>query len=589
MKMKNVLLSSMLVLALGLSGCNIDKKSSQQPEPSSQTSSGQESSDTSSSSEIPPVTLIRIERCPTVVVGQAVNLDDYVTVEGGEGPKVFTATVAAASAELAVVEGHTLTALGEGDINVTISAGGLSAKFSTTAMSALKADFAEAIANVSNTWAMLELYQEQLYIGAVHRPDYSCFPGWGDNDEPGGFLKCQNGLTYSYILDDQFENIQVDPAIQSDFGNYYCNYDFCLSASDFTTTETDDGEVLVLDKHAPGAWGSSYFNYKVEEFAYTLAVSLNSNYSFGDLVVSPFTLTNADNEDIDTFLFSLPIIKNADQSTAAVYQYVFDLDDGETEITAVRNYIDSGSHPEAIDFEPLVTRLNEIVTAKNYTLTVEAGWFTATDMKTAVACPETLVGYSYDIYFSVGTETSKVTSDNILRNITATTYRGASGAVENAVVGYVKKEGTIYSISNISEGAVVDTITGTAKTGTDVWESFAAETLAPIAGDDMFGDDFIATGREEGPDGSLTISFASPAEVAALMGASELGYWAQYILSNGWQSNLLEYCSCDVTVGEDYTNVFVSFPWDNGQIYCFDMTITDVGTTVVDVPEFDIA
>ena len=589
MKIRNILLSSMLVLTLGLSGCDLFKKKTSE-EPASESSSGQESSETpSSSSEIEPVSLIRIEKLATIVVGQTINLDDYVTVEGGEGPKVFTATVAAASADLAVVEGHELTALAEGDINVTIAAGGLTAKFSTVAMSALKASFDAITGNVSNTWAMLELYQQQLYIAAVHRADYSCFPGWGDNDEPGGFLKCQNGLTYSYILDEQFENIQVDPSIQSDFDNYYCNYDFCLSASDFTTAESDDGEVLVLDKHAPGSWGSSYFDYKVEEFAYTLAISLNSSYSFGDMVVSPFTLINADEEEVDTFLFSLPIIKNADQSTAAVYQLVLDLDEEETEITAVREYIDAGSHPEALDFEPMVTRLNEIVTAKNYTLSVEAGWFTNYDMKTAVACPDMLVSYAYDVYFSVGTETSKVTSDNILRNITATTYRGASGAVENAIVGYVKKEGTLYSISNISEGAVVDTITGTAKTGTDVWESFPTETLAPIAGDDMFGEDFIATGREDNPDGSITISFESAAEMAALMGASELGYWAQYILSNGWQSNLLEYCSCDVTVGEDYTNVFVSFPWDNGQIYCFDMTITNVGTTVVEVPEFVIA
>lgn len=567
MKIKNILLSSMLVLALGLSGCNIGKKESS------------ETSETpSSSSEIEPVTLIRIEKLASIVVGQAVNLDDYVTVEGGEGPKVFTATVAAASADLAVVEGHTLTALAEGDINVTIAAGGLSAKFSTTAMSALKASFEAITGNVSNTWAMLELYQEQLYIGAVHRPDYSCFSGWGDNNEPGGFLKCQNGLTYSYILDDSFENIQVDPEIQSDFNDYYCNYDFCLSASDFTTTETDDGEVLVLDKHAPGAWGSSYFAYKVEEFAYTLAVALNSNYSFGDLVVSPFTLTNAANEDVDTFLFSLPIIKNADQSTAVVYQYVFDLDEAETEITAVREYIDAGSHPEALAFDELPEKIAAICNAKVYTNNIEGYWYNPTTGEAI----DTPTDQDFLANFPVGKETDYV-------NATTAVQVVDQGEEEDLIYGSIVKDGTLYSFTN-SEG---EGIKATEATGSDVWAD-TIDTLGRVNKASLL-EGFVATSREVDDEtgevkleatGDCCIEF-----VSELCYTSYLGYIAYDYGFNGIgtkEGTLIEigYVDLFFDITADALLISMGFRWSSTAAYGLDMYITDIGTD--NVPELEI-
>ena len=111
MKLNKLLLSSMLILTLGLGACNTKK-----PSPSE---SEQEST---SESQVDPVSRIKIEAPSTIVVGQPVDLDDYVTIEGGEGPKVFDVQIPATMTELVEVEGHQLTALAEGTINVKIIA-----------------------------------------------------------------------------------------------------------------------------------------------------------------------------------------------------------------------------------------------------------------------------------------------------------------------------------------------------------------------------------------------------------------------------------------------------------------------------------
>ena len=575
MKMKNILLSSMLVFTLGLSGCNLFKKNSEEP---ASESSGQESSETPSSSEVEPVTLIRIEKLASIVVGQAVNLDDYVTVEGGEGPKVFTATVAAASADLAVVEGHTLTALAEGDINVTIAAGGLSAKFSTTAMSALKADFAEAIADISNTWAMLELDEGQLYFGAVHRPDYSCFAGWGDNNEAGGFLKAKNGNTYTYILNDDFDDITVDSKIYSGgFENYYCNFDFLLTAADFQTVEVDGAEALFMSGDVIGSWGEDFAPNKAAEFAYTLAVALNGNYMFNGLLITPFELQVSETETIDTFRFDLPIVAVADpESVLATYSYVMYLDEEETEVDVVRDYIDAGNVPEALAFDEIKTSFNAIATAKVYKYSLDGAWRNLTTGVKA-DCPEDLVSHGYDRYFMDEIETSIVTANAKYTEL-------GSGSK----FGFVEKDGQLYRFANEQNQETsewgTELIASALENKATLWGDLPEETLAAFADETVWNGFEVTDRKEDEVNNKVELSFSADVASAkvfeALMGPTEIGYYLNYILSEGWTSDMRSYFNCTVTINTTTNEVsfFGYMSWDGTIGYVLQASIEEIGT-----------
>ena len=573
MKMKNILLSTALVLALGLAGC----KKNEVVSSGNESSAASESSETPSSSEVEPVSLIRVEKLASIVVGQTINLDDYVTVEGGAGPKVFTATVAAASADFAVVDGHNLTALAEGNINVTISAGGQSAKFSTVSMSQLKANFGALTADVSNTWAMLELYEDNLYLNTVHRPDYSCFAIWDDDLEvPGGFLKCQNGKTYSYLLDENFANIDVDPEVYSDFENYYCNFDFVLSASDFKTVETDKGEALKMSKTARGAWGSSYFTYKVEEFAYTLALSLGSGYSFDDLYVYPFTLGTGE-DAVDTFLFELTILKSLNSSVVATINLVLDLDEEQTEVEAVRNYIDEGNAPEALSFDEAPDAIAAIVRARAYTVELEAGWYNRTTGE-PVATP---TQYGWEDSMPVGEETDYV-------NATTTYQAYVVDEETTAVFGSIVKDGQLYSFTNVSGQSVTDTLTATEKTGSSVWTD-TIDTLNTV-NDEEHWSTFEATSRGT-EDGVLYIGGSSDTCVSLiedLCFTSYLGYIVYVNCFTGLSiegTSILELGYIDITFGVTDTALLIetSFAYDSTTVYTFSMYVRDIG--VDNVPD----
>lgn len=573
MKLNKLLVSSALILVLGLGACNT-KKSDGPVEPSS----SEQESESSSESQVDPVSRIKIEAPSTIVVGQPVDLDDYVTIEGGEGPKVFDVQIPATMTELVEVEGHQLTALAEGTVNVKIIAGAREAKFETDAMSALKAAFAEATAELSNVWAMDELYEGQLYVGAVHRADYSCFGAWDDEtDAPGGFLKAQNGKTYQYVLDDNFENIEVDSAIQADFDLYYCNYPWLLSASDFETVKDEEGnESLVMSGDLAGSWGISSCPNKAAEFAYTLAQALSSKYMFNGIIVTPYTLGEGE-DAVETFQFDLPIVAVADKTTVlATYSYVLDLDEEETEISAVRDYIDSGAFPEALPFDEIQTSFNAIATAKVYKYSLNGAWRNLTTGEKA-ECPEDLASHGYDQYFMDETETSIVTANAKYTEL-------GSGSK----FGFVEKDGQLYRFANEQNQETSEWGTELKASALEgkatLWGDLPAETLAAFAGEAVWADFEVTDRTVDEANNKVTLGFdadvASAKVFEALMGPTEIGYYLNYILANGWKSDMRSYFSCSVTINTTTNEVsfYGYMSWDGTIGYVLQASIGEIGT-----------
>lgn len=591
MKLNKLLVSSALILVLGLGACNT-KKPDGPVEPSSSEQESQ--SESSSESQVDPVSRIKIEAPSTIVVGQPVDLDDYVTIEGGEGPKVFDVQIPATMTELVEVEGHQLTALAEGTINVKIIAGAREAKFETDAMSALKAAFAEATAELSNVWAMDELYEGQLYVGAVHRADYSCFGVWDDDtNAPGGFLKAQNGKTYQYVLDDNFENIEVDSAIQADFDLYYCNSEWLLSPSDFETVTDEEGnESLVMSGDLPGTWGSSSAPNKAAEFAYTLAQALSSKYMFNGIIVTPFTIGEGE-DAVETFQFDLPIVKTDARETVLVtYSYVLNLDEEETEIDAVREYIDSGAFPEALTFDEAQDKVSAIATGKIYTSTTTAYWYNPTTQEQIEAPANT--GYWLDYfgqYFSVGSEVDYVNASTVYQQVTV--------GETTAVFGDIAHDGALYTFTNMGESGVGETLNATLVEGSDVWTDKVSDTIGAMNSDALW-EGFTPTDKIENKDGSVTIvTDGKNCNLALMTAFLESTYLGHDVNSIGMGLTLtpqgggdsfpaMEYFDLAITVAADSLTIDVGFTWNSTIAYSFSTQYTGIGTDAVPANISDI-
>ena len=136
MKIKKIVMVGLAAFSLGLSACT-------KPDPGE------------------PVKKIAVSKVTDAfIVGDTVDLDDYVNVEGGKGEKVYTATAAKGS-ETRVEFGtgknaHKFTILEEGSIKINVVAENLetkkSANFSAKAYTKLKAAFMNATGNLGTVY-----------------------------------------------------------------------------------------------------------------------------------------------------------------------------------------------------------------------------------------------------------------------------------------------------------------------------------------------------------------------------------------------------------------------------------------------------
>ncbi|MFA6796289.1 MAG: hypothetical protein WCR63_01745, partial [Bacilli bacterium] len=110
------------------------------------------------------------------VVGDVINLNDYVTVVGGEGEDVFTATVT--TTETASVTDHNLTILAEGEVSVTISAGTKTSKFNVNAVSALMSKYINYTKGIGKNFAVEMLDYDASTDGLVGTDE-----GWVHNED----------------------------------------------------------------------------------------------------------------------------------------------------------------------------------------------------------------------------------------------------------------------------------------------------------------------------------------------------------------------------------------------------------------------
>ena len=346
-----------------------------------------------------------------VMVGDTINLDDYVEIIGEnlDSDNDFTARVL--TAETATLEGHALTITAEGEVSVEITANTVNSKkgkFIIQALSTLKVAFKEKT-NFTTNYFVEDIIVEQnalggydMYLsgsGIVHNSKYFAYP---ETDNKGnvtgynGILEAKSGKTYEFACADLAGNeLEVLPGPQVAIGNYYLTQPFSLNYMDFETLyDEKTGEAVALvctdntaisnycmqtcGVYPPSDYAAIlYNNYKdqlglsnvklasqelVVEFLYTDEEATMENALLSIMVIGTYDFTyNTGKTEQEQVLFSYAAIS---------------ADPAKYTMKGVEDYINSGAEPAALKCDSLIEKLTQAATLRNYTQQTSYFWST---------------------------------------------------------------------------------------------------------------------------------------------------------------------------------------------------------------------
>jgi len=585
MKTKKVLLISLLSAALvATSACNLLGTSSggKKKKKSSSTS-------TSTSQVVPvddKISRIKVDSKEQVVVGDELDLDPMVhlfDMDNNEiSSKNYEIEVPQASQQLVSVSGHKLTFLKEGSVNLNVKAGDKSAKFATNCVSKIKKDLTDAVAPISTRFGFMSIEaddqgQEYLVTGAIHDSDYTAFMSWDEDSEgntlPGGFLKTKvSGTTYNYSLDTNWENIDVDPSPYGTFDNYFVNMPLNVDPTIFETrtrqdTQGNDYDYLYVGGDVASPSYSSYFDSYIEEFCIcALALGLNDSYAFDSMEIYPEYIS----EGVERFLFTVNIAQKSTGTVVGAW-YNFLIYDTDTEyygVSAVRDYIDSGSEPQSQDFSALKQKFVDIGAAKNYTVDITSSEVYMDDNFETIT--ETQYSYSEQV---LANETQY---QDVIVNTGETTPQAGEGLVEH--------EGSLYSYK-YSDGSYPATLVGADQ---HVYVEGLDSTLSRIVAETYWTDFYVA--EVEATATEVAYKLSTTKSDAFLRGFLGVTYAGSVILNMVDQYktqadvNFLgdSYATCIITTTESTLNlnlvIEVAFS-DANVRWSYDATFKNIGST----------
>ena len=516
MKIRKLTIASLLTMGLVLTGC-FDKKTS---------SSSLPSSVEPSSSQVSPVERIsKTNLTRTLAVGEEVNLDDHITVIGGEGEKVYTAAIET-GANVVTLEGKIIKAVAEGSFGIRVSAGEKSVLFEGKVACQARIDLANAINATADGYG-IQMYQ--ISAGSlvptglcVHQADYYAGPKGGatnpadlDNTgwSMGGLLRAENGSTYFFLMDDmEGANLNVMPTICSfDFANWSTNIDLtaALDVDSLTYVQEDDYEYFALSPEVPcgSGWDSVFANLVCElsdclfdGFSVQSYVDYYASETGGShqTAYSPMYFEFLDLSETQRVL-SVSVGFVMDDTEYTLKSGYFLLGEAAPQISVIRDYIDQGHFPEPINYDEMKTSLASVATAKNYSYTIQAGWFTSTAAP-AEAPTDGWMG-TYNAYFTVGSENTKVTENG--KYIAYGTGK---------IAGFIEHESKLYSFANAKvEEEWGTTLTATELEGkTTLWGDLAEETLAAFGSASVWTDFLVSSKNVDEDNHIVTIAFNGP-------------------------------------------------------------------------------
>ena len=146
-------------------------------------------------------------------VRESLDLDQYVTITNLES---YSVELASESANLASLEGHVLTALGEGEIKFTVSAGELSKACSISCVSSVREFLIEQFNEAKNRYSIIEYdydqTAEEYYMSdyVIHSSRYLLTKYFdydaNQNIVPGGWLSFDDEDLFEYTLQENAQS-----------------------------------------------------------------------------------------------------------------------------------------------------------------------------------------------------------------------------------------------------------------------------------------------------------------------------------------------------------------------------------------------
>lgn len=572
--LKKALLVSLVVgsLCTGLTGCDETSAIDSLEETTSEEVTSEETTSVASVSRIVVTT-----PDDDPVVGDVINLDEFVTVVGGEGEDVYSAVVT--TPDTASVTDHTLTILAEGEVSVTISSGTKSSKFTVDAVSALLSKYIEYTKGIDKNFAVesLDLDSETgelvgTDIGWIHNDDYWAYSAQmysnSEGDKFEGILRAGTGDAYSFTADDRLgTNLEVESGKASDPSAYWLGQSYLdISTSLSTVYDEDTGEESVLYTDSFGDFVTIACGYDFSGYDITMS------FEFADVT------RVGESEPSEELVMVWYYRASSEEEYSIDSIYAIEVEEEDYTMPELDSYIEAGTTPADITFDEFTTATSAVVAEKNYTMNSKI---------------------SYEK--SDGTELTDeeiTASGYTIPHQTATTY-----VDQTNVYNYVDQDGTVYgvtsdgttlsSFNNIDADTSAPTTTNTLTVVedateaqiADVWEY--ANTIASLA-DEAVVDGLNVTAKVTAEDGTITAEgtgldcndfIANGIALVPLYGSSFAESTLPYEFSDG--SNVADNTDFVAVIGEDSMSIKYSLVWESGIYLVFTVAFSDYGTTVV--------
>ncbi len=495
---KKLLLSLAVVSTLGLTGLAGCNSSSTGP-----------TEDTTPTVSVDPISDIEIVKPnEDILVGEIIDLDTYVTVVGGSDPKGYTVTVRPASRDVVSVEGHTLTVLKEGPINLIVEAGDETSIISWEAISPVKSQYKKATSGIDKNYTLIDVTlnsSNQLVAtgeGRVHNENYFYSYGrdQGGNPTGEGMILLGDGNIYDFTgTGYSCEGFEVIPGPTAGYmwDYYFVNMGF-TPTYDYveTVTETlEDGSeysYLCIDSSVPVPSGMEEYAHNMADWVlltlWGFSLQLQSDSVKADFDLDTINIY-IENVGKETPLYSFMV--TCDGSAKGQYAgkpviitwSILSAEQEDYQIPVIEQYLEAGTVPDPIDITEITSFASAISTATSYTMTSVYQSISTEDYKTILTDGNVMVG-------------TTVTHVDTVNKIVSNTYTNGSYSEQ---FGYAEKDGTVYFYQPSEDDPstfVVEAVAGVtfdqvlASVGASLWASVGTTGL--VASIKEVGDTAVA-------------------------------------------------------------------------------------------------
>ena len=340
----------------------------------------------------------------SIMVGETIDLDDYVVTEGGISYDLNFDDDSFGRIEL---DDTKVTPISEGNINFTVSARGDEVDGSFFAMSETRAKYLELTEDVGCNYGLFSLEEDgSASLSTLHNDDFIYFD-YMTEESGGGFAEI-DGHVYQYLVDGQFTQAIAQPGYVSPMVFELYNLQIDLNDSyAYTKTVNFFGEPMEALEF--GVFGDS--DLTLTDVADIVGGIFGTVDSFVDSGVTyvasaiDFVFISEDENKEMCMCFPLYSPLTGDKlgspyPHAGIYFLSVPdhplFDEHELEVACIRTMIDEKQVPQPYDYTALKTALNNIIDGGNYSIVYDYGWFDDSGAELAPEDYPDMEGYIFE-------------------------------------------------------------------------------------------------------------------------------------------------------------------------------------------------